>query len=486
MITFIFGYKNFIKLELSDPFMADKNIKNKNALIGLEIHGYLETKEKLFCTCRNFHDMKQIKQNTNICPICSGQPGSKPMLPNATAINKILEIGLILNCNINLIENKKPLIFQRKHYDWPDMPYGYQRTISGAYSNNVAIDGKFEGIRIKEVHLEEDPAAWNPENGRVDYNRSGVPLVEIVTEPDFNSAEEVESWLKKLILTLSYIKALNKDAGIKADVNVNIKGISERAEIKNVNSISEIIKAIDSELERQIKGKPRKSETRRWNSTEGKTEFMRSKEDQADYRFIPDPDLPILKITKERINEIKKKLPETPTEKLSKIIKKFKIDPINAEILTQNLEIAELYENIIKKIDPKFALPWITVEWFSVLNFNKKTMDDVTINPEHIIELLELLKKNIITTLKAKDILRKFIPKSFSPKKEAEKSGKIDELVLKKIVKSVLEKNKKTAEDYKNGEKNAFNFLMGQVMNATDKRADYQVARSLLEKELKI
>jgi len=451
--------------------------------IGLEVHGYLDTKEKLFCNCQNFHDMKKIKPNTNICPICTGQPGSKPMLTNSSAINKIIQLGLMLNCKPVILP--KVLIFQRKHYDWPDMPVGYQKTISGAYSIPVAENGEFLGIRIKEVHLEEDPAAWNPETGTVDYNRAGVPLVEIVTEPDFKSPEQVESWLRQLVLTLSYIKAINKDAGIKADVNVSISGVSERTEIKNVNSVTEIVKAVESELTRHKAKKPKKQETRRWNSELSETEFMRLKEQAEDYRFIPDPDLPGMKITKQRIEKIKKSLPESPMEKLDRIIKKHKIDKKNAEILTQNIDIAELYEKVIEKINPKFALPWITVEWFGVLNYNKKTMDDLEIDPKHIIELLELLKHNKITPLKAKDILRKFIPKSFSPKQLAKESEKIsDEKTLLPIIEEVIQKNQKTVEAYKSGEKKAFNFLMGQVMLITNKRADFQIARKLLEREL--
>jgi len=455
-------------------------------LIGLEIHGYIETKEKLFCTCKNFHDMKQIKPNTNICPICTGQPGAKPMLPNKEAINKIIKIGLMLNCKPNTIDDKKPLIFQRKHYNWPDMPTGYQKTISGAYSIPVAENGEFLGIKIREVHLEEDPAAWNPETGKIDYNRAGVPLVEIVTEPDFNSSEQVKNWLKQLVLTLSYIKALNKDAGIKADVNVNIQGLTARTEIKNVNSATEIVRAIDSELARHEKEKPIKQETRRWNSETEKTELMRTKEQAADYRFIPEPDLPAIKITKRRIEKIKSELPESPLEKLDKIIKKHKIDKANAEILIQNVDIAELFEKVIKKIPANFALPWITVEWFGVLNYHKKTMEDIILNPEHIIELLELVKKNKITPLKAKDILRKFIPKSFSPKQEAEKSEIIDDKKeLAGIIKEIINKNSQSVKDYKSGEQKALNFLIGQVMQKTNKSADYKIVKEILEKELK-
>ncbi len=468
-------------------FMKELTKDNiKGAMIGLEIHGYIDTNEKLFCRCRNFHDMKLIKPNTNICPVCTGQPGSKPMLPNKSSINKILQIGLMLNCKPNLIENKKPLIFQRKHYSWPDMPHGYQKTISGTFSIPVAEHGEFLGIRITEVHLEEDPAAWNPETGKIDYNRAGAPLVEIVTEPDFVSGEEVEQWLRKLVLTLSYIKALNKDAGLKADVNVNIKGVSKRAEIKNVNSITEIVRAIESELKRHELVKPQQQETRRWNSETGKTELMRTKEQAADYRFIPDPDLPVIKITKQRIDEIEKNLPESPMQKLEKLIKKHKINKVDAEVLTKNLEIVELFEKVAEKITPNMALPWITVEWLSVLNYNKKTMNDVEINPLHIIELLELLQQNKITPLKAKDILRKFVPKSFSPLQEAKSSELIDdEKELEKIIDSVIRANQKSAEDYKNGEQKAFNFLMGKVMEATQRRADFQLARKLLERRLK-
>jgi len=449
-------------------------------MIGLEIHGYIDTSEKLFCDCKNFHDMKKIKPNVNVCPVCTGQPGSKPMLTNKSAVDKILQIGLMLGCKIS-----KDLVFQRKHYSWPDMPTGYQKTISGAHSDFAGKNGEFLGIRISEVHLEEDPGAWNPETGNVDFNRAGSPLVEIVTEPDFVSSEQVTKWLKQLVLTLSYIKVLNKDAGIKADVNISIKGVSVRAEVKNVNSISEIARVIDAEYERHKNEKPKKMETRRWNSEEGDTEMMRSKEDAADYRFIPDPDLPVIMIENKRVDLLEEALPETPMEKLNKIIKKYKIDKENAEILTKNLEIAELYEDVIKKVDAKFALPWIVVEWFSVLNYNKRDMADVEVESSHFVELLKLLKDGKITPLKAKEIMRKFIPRSYSPKGEAAEGGKIgDEGELRRIVEGIMKKNANVVEDYKSGNKNSLNFLIGQVMHATQKRADYKVVRKLLENQL--
>src|SRR3989338_11080771 len=284
-----------------------------NAKIGLEIHGYLQTKEKLFCRCRAVrHAAKQeIKPNTFVCPICCGMPGSKPMLPNAEAIKKIVQIALMLKCKVNTAEQKKNLVWQRKHYNWPDLPKGYQNTISGAYSIPNAQDGNFEKIKIREIHLEEDPASWNPETGCIDYNRSGLPLAEIVTEPDFCSAEDVVEWLKQLILTLSYIKAVDKNAGIKADVNVSIgkKSGAERVEIKNINSIESIKRAIEFEIARQEKEGTLR-ETRRFDEQSGKTMKMREKEEADDYRFIPDPDLPVIKISEKAVKEISEGLPE--------------------------------------------------------------------------------------------------------------------------------------------------------------------------------
>ena len=217
--------------------------------VGLEIHGYLDTNEKLFCRCKSIHGAKFSKPNTNICPVCTGQPGAKPMLPNSKAVEKAIEISLILGCEIN-----QKLVWQRKHYDWPDLPKGYQNTISGPYATPTGVKGKFLGIKITEAHLEEDPAAWNPLTGEIDYNRSGSPLIEIVTEPDFKNSKQVVEWLKQLITTLDYVKAINKNSGIKVDVNVSVPEMkTERVEIKNVNSMSNIINAINYEEKRQKK-----------------------------------------------------------------------------------------------------------------------------------------------------------------------------------------------------------------------------------------
>jgi aspartyl-tRNA(Asn)/glutamyl-tRNA(Gln) amidotransferase subunit B len=453
----------------------------KGVKIGLEIHGYLQTKEKLFCRCRAIRHAakKQIKPNTLICPVCTGQPGAKPMLPNSEAIKKIIQIGLMLNCKINT----KQLVWNRKHYDWPDLPKGYQETVSGAYSIPIAQSGNFSKIRISDCHLEEDPASWNPETGCIDYNRSGLPLVEIVTEPDFKEADEVELWLKELLLVLSYIKAVDKNAGLKADVNVSVKG-GQRVEIKNLNSIQNIKAAIQYEIERQEKEKAVR-ETRRYDEVKGKTIPMRIKELAEDYRFIPDPDLPIIKLTDKEIKEIKSQLPETPKEKLDRLLKKHKIKKQDAEVLYKNIEIVEFFEQVTKKVNPRFALPWITIELLRVLNYNKKTLDDVDIKPEHFIELLQAVKSNKLTELKAKRIINDFIPKSFSIKTRLKKEAKISANETEKIIKKVLEKNTAAVRDYKAGKKESLNYLMGEIMKASKRRVDYKTALESLKKLLK-
>jgi len=452
--------------------------------IGLEIHGYLDTNEKLFCSCKSIHGAKLTKPNTNICPICTAQPGCKPQLPNSSALNKIIQIALILNCKIN-----NNLIFQRKHYSWPDLPKGYQNTISGTYAIPVGTKGNFEDIKITEVHIEEDPAAWNPETGEIDYNRSGSPLVEIVTEPNFKNSEQVTQWLKQLLHTLSYVKAIDKTSGIKADVNVSINN-GKRVELKNINSIENIKNAIEIEIQRQSllpKG-IQEQETRTFNSEKQTTILMRTKEQAADYRFISDPDLPIIKLKPARVNKLKSSLPESPKEKLNKLIKKHKLDKKSAEVLTKNIDIVEFFEKVVEKINPQTAVPWITTELLSVLNYNKKSLEDsgIEINVEHFIELLQLIEKKVITELKAKDILRSWIPKSSSPKSAAKSSGKIDdEKQINLWCKQAIKNNSKAAADFKSGNANALNFLIGDVMKLSNKRADYVKTRLILEGMLK-
>ncbi len=448
---------------------------------GLEIHTYLITNEKLFCSC-NASREKGLKPNTLICPTCTGQPGAKPMIPNSEALKKAVQIALMLSCKVNGV-----MPWMRKHYDWPDLPKGYQNTMSGAHAVPLGVSGNFEGIRINSLHLEEDPASWNPKTGEVDYNRSGLPLVEIVTEPDFKSALEVYDWVRKLVHALSYLKAVDSNAGVKADVNVSIvdsegKQKTERVEVKNVTSIEAMKSAIEYEFARQQKeGSVR--ETRRFDEAKSVTMRMRGKEQQDDYRFIVDPDLVPVRVDEKYVKEIEKNIPELPSVKLTKLIKKYSLSEYDAGVLAKNIDIALFFEEITKHIDGKFALPWITVEVLRVLNYNKKLFSDVEISVEHFVTLLKMVKTGKITELQAKQILNKFVPKSFDPSKT---EGKISsEKELEVFVREVIKKEPKAVLEFKNGDAKSFNFLIGAVMKATDKRADSIVVRKLIEKMLK-
>ncbi len=454
-----------------------RTIPELKGMIGLEIHTYLVTREKLFCTCKSSRE-RGLQPNIYICPICTGQPGAKPMLPNRNAVEKAVLIGLLLGCTIN-----SRLLWQRKHYDWPDLPKGYQNTLSGKWATPVGVSGKFYSIGISSMHLEEDPASWEPSTGKIDYNRYGLPLVEIVTEPDFSTAEEVVDWLRKLVHGLSYLKAVDPDAGIKVDVNVNIPGKTERVEIKNLNSLESIQEAILYELNRQMREGNSWRETRRFDAATGKTMRMRSKESGEDYRFIADPDLHVLILDDDLIEHMRQQLPENPDDKLKRLVSHYKLDRYYADILTKNIDLVEFYEAVAQKIDPKFALPWVTVELLRFLNYNKTTLDKADIKIEHFVELLCLVKDGKITELQAKQLLNQFYPKSFMPSDVASKITSEHE--LNKVIQVVIAANSKAVSDYKTGEQKAFDFLMGKIMEATQKRADFRIARVLLQKLLR-
>ena len=449
--------------------------------VGLEIHTYLTTNEKLFCRCRVSRE-RGLVPNTLICPICTGQPGAKPMRANSEAVRKAVQIALLLGCHVNT-----NLPWMRKHYNWPDLPKGYQTTMSGSHAVPLGVSGEFEGIRISSMHLEEDPASWDPKTGKTDYNRSGLPLVEIVTEPDFVSSEQVYEWVRKLVHALSYLKAVDGNAGVKADVNVSVvedngKQKTERVEVKNVTSIEAMKKAVDYEFLRQQKeGSVR--ETRRFDEAKGVTMRMRGKEEADDYRFIADPDLVPVLIDKKYIDAIKKDIPELPSVKIEKLVKNHKISAKDAFVLSKHIDIALFYEQVVEKVDGAFALPWVTVELLRVLNYNKKSFDEVSISVEHFVSLLKMAKSGKITELQAKQILNKFVPQSFDASKT---EGKISsEKELEPYVREVLKKESRAVLEYKNGDVKAFNFLIGAVMKATDRRADSVVVRKLIGKLLK-
>jgi len=457
--------------------------------IGLEVHGYLDTSEKLFCMCaaRSVEGSDVRGQmsdvNSRVCPICTGQPGSKPMAVNGEAVRKVVQIASIFGSKINMDK----LVWQRKHYSWADLPKGYQTTLSGAHATTNATGGKFRGINITELHLEEDPAQWNPDTGRIDYNRSGLPLVEIVTEPEFSDSEQVVEWLKSLVLSLSYVQAVRKNAGIKVDVNVSTYG--ERVEMKNLNSLEKIRKAIDYEIARQIEahdnGEVQTRDTLAFDEKLGKTIKMRSKEGASDYRFIPDPDLPEIVISKKMIADVKASLPEMPDVKLAKLLKKYRVSESDARILTKNLELVEFFEGLVESgAEVKKGLPWVTVELLRVLHYNKMSLEDVEVDvrPAHLAELIKAVDEGKITKLKGKQILNDFVPKSFSLKDHKGEVASIDEAAVENLCRQVIDDNVKVVAEYKGGKDASLNYLIGQVMRLSERRADFKVAGETLKR----
>ena len=451
--------------------------------IGLEIHGYInleQTKKKLFCECLT--EYGEVTPNTNICPICTGNPGAKPMLPNKEAIDKAVEIGLMLGCKIS-----PKLMFQRKHYSYPDLPNGYQKTMSGSYSMPVGTKGNFLGIGIQQVHLEEDPARYEPSTGKVDYNRSGVPLIEIVTAPDFTSAEQVENWLKKLMTTLAYIKAIHKDAGIKADVNINIER-HPRVEVKNVNSFSSIVRAINAEEKRQKKVLESKEKTeqhtRAWDDLNGVTHFMRSKETAEDYMFIPEPDLPVIDIKDDYLAKLKSRLPERPDEKIKKY-ENMGIEKENAEVLASEIILAELFEKISKSVDPILTAKWLRREFVRITNYNQKELDEMKITEKELIPLLKLIQHNKITEKTGQKIMNELGLKLFDVEKYV-KDNRLEAVSdkgdLEKFCREAIKENPKVVDDYKNGNEKAVNFLIGQIMRKSRGTASPDEVLRLLKK----
>ncbi len=454
--------------------------------IGLEIHGYLNmsrTKQKLFCTCAINPD---AEPNTNICPVCTAQPGCKPMLPNKEAVEKIILCGMMLGCKIN-----DRLLFQRKHYSWPDLPSGYQRTMSGSYAVPVGEHGKFMDIGITEVHLEEDPAKWEPSTGNVDYNRSGFPLIEIVTEPDFDDVEKVREWLRKMMISLSYVNAIDENAGIKADVNVSVSPKFQRVEIKNVNSYSSIIKAIKYEAERQkqelSEGREIKQETRAWDDSNEKTVFMRTKETAQDYMFIPEPDLPVINITKEFLDELKEKLPETPEVKIKRYTD-LGIDKMDAEVLASEKVLAEIYEKVSKHVSPILTAKWLRRELMRVVNYNKMSFNDLQITEKHLIDLLKLVEEKKITENVAHKMIEELVVNPYDVHTYVQKNNLItiqDSGEIEKYCKEAIAENPAVVADYKSGNEKSFNFLVGQIMRKSKGKAKPDEVNKILKKLVK-
>lgn len=447
---------------------------NTDIVIGLEIHVQLDTKTKLFCGCPTTGN---DDPNSRTCEICLGMPGSKPKL-NKKALEYATKLCLAAGCKIS-----PELIFSRKSYFYPDMSKNYQIT---QYEiplgkNGILKLSNGKEIRINRVHMEEDPAALTHPNGMansnfvlVDYNRSGNPLCELVTEPDLTSPDEARDFMKQLISILKYLKIFDVNNGIiKADVNVSVKETNyTRVEIKNVTGFKEIEKAIEYEVERQKKNvSDVVLETRAWDQENGITMSLRKKESEEEYGYIIDPDLTMTDVTNEFINKIKSNLPELAQEKSERFVKEHGIKDEDAKIISQSKELADLYERSIENgVSAKTAVTWVRHELNRVLNYNKKTLEEIEWDEKQMLNLLRLIEDNTITENVAQKILEQLIEKPFDIEEYVEKEGLksvSDENELESYCKEAIKEGKKAIDDYKSGNAKAINAVVGLVMRKT-------------------
>ena len=470
--------------------------KQYETVIGLEVHVELATKTKIFCGCSTEFGGAP---NTHTCPVCTGMPGSLPVL-NKQVVEYALAVGLATNCGIN-----QYCKFDRKNYFYPDNPQNYQ--ISQLYlpichDGWVEIDtpaGK-KKIGIHEIHMEEDAGKlvhdeWE-DCSLVDYNRSGVPLIEIVSEPDMRSADEVIAYLEKLRLIIQYLGASDcklQEGSMRADVNLSVREVGApefgtRTEMKNLNSFKAIARAIEGERVRQIEliedGKKVIQETRRWDDNKESSHAMRSKEDAQDYRYFPDPDLVPVWISDEWIERVKAAQPELRTEKLARYESEYGLPQYDAEILTGSKHLADVFEQTVAICGkPKEVSNWLMTEAMRLLKEQDQEPEDMKFSPKNLAKLISLVEKNVINRTVAKDVFEAVFKEDVDPEGYVEEHGlKVvnDTDALTKTIEELLEKNPQSVADFKAGKEKAMGFIVGQTMRAMKGKADPAVVNQLV------
>ena len=474
--------------------------KQYETVIGLEVHVELATKTKIFCACSTAFGGAP---NTHTCPVCTGMPGSLPVL-NKQVVEYALAVGLATNCQIH-----QCCKFDRKNYFYPDNPQNYQ--ISQLYlpichDGGVEIEtaGGKKIIGIHEIHMEEDAGKlvhdeWE-DCSLVDYNRSGVPLIEIVSEPDMRSAEEVIAYLEKLRQIIQYLGASDcklQEGSMRADVNLSVREVGAekfgtRTEMKNLNSFKAIAHAIEGERERQIElieaGRKVIQETRRWDDNKESSFTMRSKEDAQDYRYFPDPDLTPVVISDEWIAEVKARQPELRSEKLERYKKEFDIPDYDAQIITNSKHMADLFEAataICKK--PKKVSNWLMGETLRLLKENNMDPEDLSFAPENLAKLVDLADAGTVNSSVAKEVFEQIFKENVDPEVYIEEHGLKtvnDEGALKATIEQIVSENPQSVADYKGGKKKAIGFLVGQTMKAMKGKADPASVNKILKEIL--
>ncbi len=470
--------------------------------IGLEIHSELATQTKMFCDCAN--DPSEINPNTNVCPICLGHPGTLPKA-NKKAVDFVIKTGLALNCRINKFSK-----FDRKNYFYPDLPKAYQIS---QYDKPLCEEGWMilpsngKKIRITRIHLEEDTGSLSHsidgKHSLVDFNRAGVPLMELVTEPDFNSAQDVVEFAQEfqLILRTIGVSSADMDKGqLRIEANTSIakegESLGTKVEVKNLNSFKAVGSSIAYEIERQEKaildGEKIKQETRGWDESKQKTVSQRSKEGAHDYRYFPEPDLPPMTFDDEYINRIKADLPELPNQKRERFSSEYNLSESQVEILVRNPELAEFFENAVselksisKSANPEMVYNYLSSDVRGLEADRGMTISQSKLVPLHIAQIVSLIGDEKISSRVAKDILARSFDEGVSPEEIVQQEGLLQvssENELESVVKEVIDVNDKVWYDYKSGKENALQFLIGQVMAKTKGKANPAVVRELFKK----
>ena len=481
-------------------------------VIGLEIHVELKTNSKMFCSCAN--DPNESQANVNVCPVCLGHPGTLPVI-NKEAVRRVIKTGLALKSEISMISR-----FDRKNYFYPDLPKGYQIS---QYDMPIAQKGelkfKIKGkepktVKITRVHLEEDTGSLVHSKGAdyslVNFNRAGIPLMELVTEPDINSALEARKFSQELHLLLRYLKVseANMEKGqLRIEANISVKPESSKTlgtkvEIKNLNSFRIVEKAIDYEIKRQKevlkKGKKVIQETRGWNEKKSVTVSQREKEQAHDYRYFPEPDLPPLKFFKDEINEIRAEIPELPYNKRTRLSDEYKLDEDSVEFFVYNKDLGEYFEKVVSEFEPNLskaqlhaliilATNYIITDLQSLLKERGVEGEDFLITPENFAEFISLIENKTILSKIAKTVLLEMFQSGADPSNIIEEkgltqiSGKEEILIF---IEEVISTNQKAVSDFKKGKENALQFLIGQVMAKTRGRINPEQARKILKKKI--
>ena len=469
-------------------------------VIGLEVHCQLKTNTKVWCNCDANYDEKD--PNTSVCPICSGQPGALPKL-NEKVLDYAIKAALALGCEVN-----KESHFDRKNYFYPDSPKNYQITqYFKPYAENgkleiVTNSGKEAVVGIERIQIEEDTAKsiHTGSETLLNYNRASVPLIEIISKPEIKTAEEAYAYLNTLKDRLKYTKVsdVSMELGsLRCDANVSVrkKGdtkLGTRTETKNLNSFKAVVRAIEYETNRQIdvieNGGRVIQETRLWDEENGITKPMRNKEEAMDYRYFPEPDLPAVIITKDRLEKVNAEMPEFADEKMRRFVKEYKLNEKEATTLSAEQELAEYYEAIVKETnDPRLSANWLLTEVLRVLKEKNINIEEFSVSAVNLGKLIKLIKSNVISSKIAKDVFEVLLTEDRDPETIVKEKGWIqisDDSEIEKIVEQVLEANAQSIEDYKAGKSNALKYLVGQGMKLSKGKANPQMITDMILEKL--